>query len=113
MLEEISRLISEKRCRIRFNWFYDSGYEVSEWGSYLNFPTDDYFEPEHIGPIKINQWRWLEIHPFEEVVVGRLIPPKTIDYSLEIKDYLSSKGISFVEKEGLIKIDNPNFIRSV
>ena len=113
MLEEISQLIREKRCRIRFNWFYDPGYEVSEWGSYLNFPTIGYFEPEHIGPIKINQWQWLEINPFEKVVIGKLVLSKTIDHSLEIKDYLSSKGIFYFEKEDLIKIDNPNFIRSV
>ncbi|WP_074406732.1 DUF6678 family protein [Aquimarina megaterium] len=113
MLDKISYIINHKKCPIRFNWFYDPSFEISEWGSYLNFPVDGYFEPEHIGPIKINQWKWLEIDPIEVIIIGRLVPAKNIDHSLEIINYLNENDIAFSENEKYIRIENTSFIAEI
>jgi len=113
MLDKINYIINKQKCTIRFNWFYDPSFEVSKWGAYLNFPAEGYFEPQHIGPIKINQWKWLEINPIEDIVIGRLVPNKKADHSKEIINYLNENNIPFLKGEKYIKIENTSFVAEI
>ncbi len=110
MLKKLQSIIQAKHLKIRFNWFCGSGFEISEWGSSLNFPVEGYIEPEHIGPIKMNQWLWLEIDPIEIVVVGKLVPDKKIDHQTEVVRFLEENQIAFMKNNEFIRIDNTFFI---
>ncbi|WP_299125915.1 DUF6678 family protein [uncultured Tenacibaculum sp.] len=110
MLEKIYEIVKEKNCTIRLNWFYDPDYEVSDWNSYLNFPIEGYFEPQHIGPIKVNQWKWLEINPIEIKIIGKLIQNKEVDHSIEIIRMLKENNISFSQNRKYLRVENTWFV---
>lgn len=109
MLDVIKEILSDTSCKIRFNWFYDPDFEVSEWVETFGFPVEGYLEPPTVGPIKITQWKWLEINSFEEKEIGRLIPVKRIDHSLEIESYLNNNNICYSKTEENFRIENPVF----
>ena len=110
MLGKLQSIIQAKNVKIRFKWFHGSGFEISEWSSSINFPVEGYIEPEHIGPIKLNQWIWLEIDPIEIVIVGRLVPNKKIDHQTEITRFFEENQIAFEKKNEYIKIENTSFV---
>lgn len=110
MLFKINSIINENSCKVRFNWFYGSGFELSDWGGSINFPVEGYIEPEHVGPIKINQWLWLEIDPIEVLVIGRLVPDKKIDHQSDIIYFLEESQIAFTKTNEYIRIENTSFL---
>ena len=55
----------------------------------------------------------MEIDPVEVKIIGRLVPPKNIDHSLEIINYLKENDIAFSENEKHIRIENTSFIAEI
>lgn len=109
-LEVIQKIIETTKTNVRFYVYFESGSELSEWQSGFIFPVKGYFEPVKIGPIKINQWEWLEIDPIENIEIGRLVPDKKVNHFSEIIELLRRENISYVENNGIIKIQNLNYI---
>ncbi len=109
MLNIIKDILDKNKCKIRFHWYYDPDFETSEWVNSFSFPVEGYIEPMSVGPIKITQWKWLEIDPIEKRKIGRLIPEKEINHTKEIIDTLKDNEIDSFYDGHLIKIKNLEF----
>jgi len=109
MLDTLKEIIDNSNCEVRFNWFYDPGFELTEWVDYFSIPADNYIEIPFTGPIEISSLKWIEINPIEKKIIGRLVPPKKINHTKELIDSFNSHKIGFTFNGELIKIENGKF----
>lgn len=49
---------------------------------------------------------WIEIKPIKSEYIGRLVAPKTTDYTAFIKDCLDDNEIPYTLNEGIFRIEN-------
>lgn len=78
--------------------------EYSEWSKWLGLPVDGYAELEATGPFLIRDVVLVEVNPIERKYLGRLLPDREIDHSIELREALKNKKIKFTESEGLFLI---------
>lgn len=104
MFREIAKIIKDKNCTSRFLIEHGSEEELTEWGQYFNFPTDGYIEIPVIGPIRETQIKWIEIDTVEEIIIGRLVPPKYNNHMNSITRELQDNDIDYSVKDSIIKV---------
>ncbi|MBB6372113.1 DUF6678 family protein [Chryseobacterium shigense] len=75
------------------------------WEDWIINPTGNYIETGQTGPNIINKIEYIEINPIEEKNIGKLVPKKMINHSLEIIKIIESKNINFKQCENTIKIE--------
>jgi hypothetical protein len=76
----------------------------SRWGWFL-VPVPGYVESSAYGPLPIREVEWVEIDPIKQQHIGRLVPPKFIDYTVELLQQLAVHGVSAQVIEGRIRIN--------
>lgn len=104
VVETVVNIVSKFKCDVRLHWNCDSKIEVSQWDKWVIIPSDSYLELPSVGPVRISNCKILEINTKKTNVIGRLIEPKIIDYSEEIKELLFSNGIDFDFKNSIVKV---------
>ena len=81
----------------------DNNNEVWHWNNWLSNPTGQYLdfglEPKPYRNIEI-----IEINPFENKYIGKLVPNKLIDHTKEIINIMQTLKIEFEISETLIRI---------
>ena len=109
MIAILSKIVNANNLRVRVNWFYDPGFEISEWDHGFFIPVEGYLEPSSLGPVPIREIKWFQIDPIEVKVIGRLVPDKKIDHSKNVGTYLTNNSIEFTWEDGLFQIENPDY----
>ncbi len=104
VVETLVDIINKFKCDVRLHWDCDTKIEVSQWDKWAIIPSDSYLELPSVGPVNISSCKVLEIKTKKTIVIGRLIEPKVIDYSEEIKELLFSNGIDFDFFNSIIKV---------
>lgn len=59
---------------------------------------------ENVERFGFDSIEWIEINPIKEILIGRLVAPKTIDFSHFIKNGLDKHTIPFEINDGIFKI---------
>lgn len=86
-------LVKRFRTTVRFGMRSIS--TPSEWSTWIAFPSASYVEISNLGPVLKNDVKWIGINLMEIQRVGRLIPPRNIDHSAEIRATLKREGVVF------------------
>lgn len=101
MWQNISLIIKQLSLLIRVTFKDET---VSKWSNWLTFPSDGYGEIQVTGPFLIREVSCIEVNPIEIRKVGRLVPDKKIDHSIELRDALTKAGIEFEEIDAIFRI---------
>ncbi|WP_369810683.1 DUF6678 family protein [Hymenobacter cheonanensis] len=97
-------VIQTNKCKVRMKV---RGYSAPEgWNDWAIIPTAGYIEIN--GPWPIRQVDWVEINPIVTEHIGRLVPPKRIDSSMQIEEGLRQADISYIVLDGIIRISFPD-----
>lgn len=108
-LATLKKILDSNNYKTRFYWFYDSGFELTDWGNYFSILDENYIEIPFTGPIENKKLKWIEINPIEEKFIGRLVPSKRIDHTKELIENLNFNKINFNYENEFVKIENENF----
>ncbi|MFB9077954.1 DUF6678 family protein [Flavobacterium procerum] len=75
------------------------------WEDWIINTTGTYIETGHTGPNTIDKIEYIEINPIEEKDIGKLVPKRMINHTLEIIKIIENRNINFEQCENTIKIE--------
>lgn len=103
MISDLSHLVASLKLAVRVK-----GRGVSEpsiWSPWINEPERGYVELKGLGPVPTDALDWVEINPVENRYQGRLVAPKAIDHSVEVRDFFDRRSITFLCLETGVRVD--------
>lgn len=105
-IRDLIGVIQTNKCKVRMKV---KGCLAPEGcNNWVIIPTSGYVETGGQGPWPIRQVEWVEIDPIVTEHIGRRVPPKRIDSSMQIEEGLRQVDISYTVLDGIIRISFPD-----
>ena len=96
MWKKIEAIVKEMPISVRVKLKDEA---LTDWSSWLTFPSDGYGEIKSYGPFRIVDAEYIELNPIEIKKIGRLVPEKKVNHTEAVAAALLKAEIPYTMKE--------------